>query len=111
MAQADTFIKKATNLGQAAVWVDIVLILNTMKTYAAVRERVIHGLNITHPDGEGPNGEILGAKTIPFEPLSKPEINDIIEAAAADGIVASWDDWLNHSDDYTNISFEKKSAQ
>jgi hypothetical protein len=81
-----------------------------MNTYAEVRQDVIDTLNATSPGGEGPNGEVVGAVTIPFDALSLQEIDEIIKAAALDDIIASWEDWLNRPGEFTNITFEKKSV-
>jgi len=78
-----------------------------MNTYAEVRQEVIDTLNATSPGGEGPNGEIVGAIVIPFDVLSQRAIDEIIKAAAVDGIIASWEDWLNCPGEFTNITFEK----
>lgn len=77
-----------------------------MKTYAEARDEIIWTLRYTSPGGEGPNGEVIGAITVPFEPLTQEEIDAIIKAAAEDSIVAEWESYLNQQKEFTNISFE-----
>jgi DNA-binding GntR family transcriptional regulator len=69
-----------------------------MKTFAEAQKEIRSALE---------HKTVVRAITIPFSPLTKEEIEQIVADAEKEGYIAKWEDWLNHSNDFTNITFKR----
>lgn len=78
------------------------------KTYEEVCDKVIEALTFKMPGGEGPNGEVVGAITIPFSKLTQEELGRVIQQAKGDGFQATEDKLFGrYSPHITDITFER----